>query len=301
MELRNLRCFVVVAEELNFGRAAARLHITQPGLSQRIKALERSLGAQLFERNRQRVSLTGIGTALLPEVRALLEQADRIETMSAYLRRHDDQHLRLSYTRSAGVGVATEITSAFRRRHPEIEVHTSLGFTAVNLAAVLAGDADVAFLRMPADIPDGVSTMTVGHDPIVAALPSGHPLLRAAELKVSDIVEEPLIFFPRETAPGMWAGVLRAVYGPDSEPPIVRNEPEEPLMLAAVAEGAGISLLAQAAATMIDVPGVEIRPLRPEVSVPLSLAWRRSNPNPALAQFLSCARAVAAAHEQSHP
>jgi DNA-binding transcriptional LysR family regulator len=290
MELRNLRCFVVVAEELNFGRAAARLHITQPGLSQRIKALERSLGVRLFERSRQRVALTSVGAGLLPEVRELLDQADRVQALSRYLCRGEHDILGLGHTRSAGVGVASELTAAFRQANPEIEVRTSMGFTAANVAAVTTGELDIAFVRAPANLPGEVASMTIDHDPIMVALPLGHRLLPADEVRVDDIAGEPLVFFPEETAPGMWHDVLRAIYGKDREPPIRRFEPDEALMLAAVAEGAGISLVTLAAGRMLEVPGVEIRPLLPRVAVALSLVWLRTNPSRAVARFVDCAR-----------
>jgi DNA-binding transcriptional LysR family regulator len=293
MELHSLRCFLAVAEELNFGRAAMRLHITQPGLSQRIKALERSLGVQLFDRNRQKVALTPVGEGLLPEVKRLLTQADRVRSLCDYLTRQECAVLALGHTRSAGIGLAHALTAAFRRDHPEIELHTSMGFTAANMASVGTGELDVAFVRPEGSLPEDVALMTIGHDPIMVALPAGHRLLPADEIEVRDIVDEPLVFFPRDTAPGMWQGILHAVYGPNRTPPISRLEPEEQLMLAAVADRAGISLVTRPVAAVLEVPGVVIKPLRPKLAVPLGIIWLRDNTNPSVTAFLACARDLA--------
>ena len=289
MELRDLHYFVVVAEELNFGHAAARLHITQPGLSQRIKALERDLGVRLFERSRRQVSLTPVGAGLLPEAHKLLSQASRLTALAQTLDQQQKGFLTLAHTRSAGVGQAIDVAAAFRERHPQIELATSMGFTAANLEGVWLNRIDAAFVRAPVTLQDGMAMLTVGYDDVVVALPSGHPLAGQPQLTPADIASEPLVYFPRDHAPGMWQLVLDAVYG-SSEPSIVRSEPEEALMLAAVATGVGISLLTQSSAEILEIAGVAIRPLMPRVLVPLAVAWRSDNTNPSLAAFLACAR-----------
>lgn len=298
MELRDLHYFVVAADELNFGRAAARLHITQPGLSLRIKVLERDLGVRLFERSRRQVSLTPVGVGLLPEAHKLLAQAGRFTALAQSLDRQRKGLLTLAHTRSAGVGLAIDVAAAFRERHPRIEVATSIGFTAANLEEVWLNRLDAAFVRTPVTLEDGMSLLTVGYDDVVVALPDGHPLTDRDQLTPADIADEPLVYFPAEHAPGMWKLMIEAVYG-DGEPPIVRSEPEEALMLAAVASGAGISLLTQSSAEILEITGVAIRPLTPRVSVPLALAWRLDNTNPSLAAFLACARELAVTPDES--
>jgi DNA-binding transcriptional LysR family regulator len=133
----------------------------------------------------------------------------------------------------------------------------------------------------------------MGYDSVMVALPSGHPLADRDHLTPAEIAGEPLVYFPSEHAPGMWKLMLDAVYG-EGEPLIVRSEPEEALMLAAVATGAGISLLTQSSADILEIAGVAIRPLMPQVPVPLALAWRSDNANPSLTAFLACARELAA-------
>jgi DNA-binding transcriptional LysR family regulator len=255
-------------------------------------ALERDLGVRLFERSRRQVSLTPVGTGLLPEAHKLLAQAGHLTALAQSLDQQQKGILMLAHTRSAGVGLAIDVAAAFRARHPRIEVATSIGFTAANLEGVWLNRLDAAFVRAPVTLQDGMSLLTVGYDDVMVALPSGHPLTDRNQLTPAEIANEPLVYFPVEHAPGMWKLMLDAVYG-KGEPPIVRSEPEEALMLAAVATGAGISLLTQSSAEILEIAGVAIRPLIPRVPIPLALAWRSDNPNPSLAAFLACARELA--------
>lgn len=299
MELRDLFLFVAVAEELSFSRAASRLHITQPGLSQRIKILERHLGVKLFERSKQQVSLTEPGHELLPVVRRLLDQAGQVQNLADYLARINKGALALAHTRSAGLGLAGRLVAEFRRCRPHVDVQTSMGATAVNTERVLAKEIDVAFARACEDQAGELACLTVGSDPVVVALPADHPLTGQPVIAHGDIAGELLVFFDEKYAPGMWRLVLDSVFGASDEHKVAHVEPEESLMLAAVANGEGISLITHPVASLMDVPGVVMKPLQPTVNVPLDLIWRPDNTNPSLSAFIELARTFDNPHPEA--
>jgi DNA-binding transcriptional LysR family regulator len=291
MELTELRSFVVVAEELNFNRAADRLHITQPALSQRIRNLERDIGAPLFERSTKQVSLTEVGEGLLGSVRNLLTDADRIQTQADYLRRQNTGMLTLAHTRSAGAESTAALLGEFKQAHPEVAMETSMGFTKRNIERVLSGELDVAFARAYSAEGAALSCLTLWSDPVVVAIPARHRLASHPEIRRADIINEPLVFFREEYAPGMWHIILDGIYGTDREHKISHLEPDESLMIAAVAAGAGISLITRPAAEMLKLHGVALKRLDPCVFVPLDLIWRTDNASRSLAAFVDIARA----------
>lgn len=286
MELRRLNHFVAVATELNFGRAAQHLFMTQPGLSQSIKTLERELGLLLFERSHQHVRLTAAGRALLPRVRELLAHAEETTRFAKHLADSHKDSLTISNTRSAGVGLPSTLIAAFRDTRPEVEIHTAIGFTSINVDRVRLREVDAAFVRPPVDTCDELDLAILASDAVLVAVPTDHHLSDRPYLNSMDLVGESLVYFPQD-AGGLWQALLDAVYGPEQYPSICRVEPDEPQMLAAVSGGAGISLLTEPAATLYNVPGVVVKPLQKKPTVPIGLTWRKDNINPALKDFLA--------------
>jgi DNA-binding transcriptional LysR family regulator len=285
VELRGLRYFVTLAHELNFGKAAKVLHITQPGLSQGIKAFERQLGFPVFERDRQRVTLTPAGKTLLPKAQELLEHASEVTKLANSLAEHNNGTLAISHTRSAGVGLPFSIVSAFRNVYPQVEIGVRNGFSSLNIDLVEGREIDLGFVRPPLVIGDELASETIGHDSVVLAVPTDHRLATVTAVTTADFIDEPLVFFTPE-AGGLWQSIINAVYGPDRRPEIVRIEPDEPNMLAVVAEGTGISLITDSAADMLKMPGVVFKRFRSPTKVPMGMVWRRDNVNPALNTFL---------------
>jgi DNA-binding transcriptional LysR family regulator len=287
MELRHLEYFAAVAEHGSFSCAAERLRTAQSGLSQRIRTLEAELGVRLFDRGCGGVKLTTAGEALLPEVKSLLAQAKRIGELADEVGRQD-KTLRLSHTRSAGGGMPAEIVSQFCRTHPEIDIKINAGFTSLNLRALTERQIDVAFIRPADDIdPAVVVTRHIVDDPLAVILPEGHRLSGAARLTVGEILDEPLVYFPRENGPMFFEQTLQAVYGPTPPAP-AQVESDQEFVLAAVAGGAGITLLSWSVARILHPRGVLVRRFaEPEPTVPIMLAWRRDNNKPALQSLLS--------------
>ncbi|MEU7561045.1 LysR family transcriptional regulator [Streptomyces eurythermus] len=287
MELRHLRYFVAVAEELHFGRAAQRLHIAQPGLSQQIKALERELAVELFTRNRRGVTLTDAGTALLPAAKDILARAAAAMELARHHGTGQAGRLTLSLTRSAPRGVVTELVDSFRAANPAVKVWVTSGFTARDEQRLRERAIDAAFLRMLNDPRDDLAGRTVGDEAIMAAVPSTDRLARKRRLSRADVTGRPLVWWPREHGPRMWDRMLDQVFGEGVRPPVAHWEPEEEHMLHAVAQGHGITFITEGKAATLHVAGVAIRRFAdPVPTVPITLAWSRDNPNPALRRFL---------------
>ncbi|MFF4717498.1 LysR family transcriptional regulator [Streptomyces eurythermus] len=287
MELRHLRYFVAVAEELHFGRAAQRLHVAQPGLSQQIKALERELAVELFTRNRRGVTLTDAGTALLPAAKDILARAAAAMELARHHGTGQAGRLTLSLTRSAPRGVVTELVDSFRAANPAVKVWVTNGFTARDEQRLRERSIDAAFLRMLNDPRDDLAGRTVGDEAIMAAVPSTDQLARKRRLSRADVTGRPLVWWPREHGPRMWDRMLDQVFGEGVRPPVAHWEPEEEHMLHAVAQGHGITFITEGKAATLHVAGVAIRRFAdPVPTVPITLAWSRDNRNPALRRFL---------------
>jgi len=295
MELRQLRSFVAVAEELHFRRAAERLHLAQPSVSQQIRVLEAELGVPLFERNRRGAALTAAGEALLVEAREILSRADHAAAIARATGAGERGRLRMSLTRSLTGGVAGEIVAAYRARYPEVELVLSLGTTMLHVEQLHAGEIDVGFVRPPVDDP-GLEELRLGREPMVCVLPKGHRLTRRTAVRPSDLHGEPLVWWPEEHGPGAWREVRREVCGDPPWPPLARAEPEEERIVTAVAEGAGISFIMLERSRSLRIPGAVYRRFAPpEPTMGIAIAWRRGEPLPALHRLRELAAAVASA------
>jgi DNA-binding transcriptional LysR family regulator len=295
MELRQLRSFVAVAEELHFRRAAERLHLAQPSVSQQIRTLEAELGVALFERNRRGATLTPAGHALLIEARDLLVRADRAATLTRATGTGRRGRLRISLTRSLTGGVAGAIVDAYRQRYPEVELSLSLGTTMLHVEQLRAGEIDVGFVRPPLEEP-GLEELRLGREPMVCVLPRGHRLTRRSTVRPSDLHGEPLVWWPEAHGPGAWREVRREVCGEPPWPPLARTEPEEERIVSAVAEGAGISFIMLERSRSLRIPGAVYRRFAPpEPTMGIAIAWRAGDELPTLRRLRELAGEVAGA------
>ena len=289
-----MRSFVVLAEELNFRRAADRLHLAQPSLSQQVRTLETELGVQLFTRNRRGAALTEAGTALLADAREVLARADRAAAKARAVGTGQRGRLRLSLTRSLTGGIAGAIVDAFRTRYPDVELDLTLGSTMLHVEQLRAGDIDVGFVRPPLEDP-GLEELLLGREPMVCVLPAGHPLAKKTTVCPEDIRNEPLVWWPESHGPGAWREVRREVCGDPPWPPIARTEPEEERIVSAVAEGAGISFIMLERSRSLTIPGAVYRRFTPpEPAMGIAIAWRRGDTLPTLERLREVAAEVAA-------
>lgn len=274
MELRHLRYFVVVATELHFGRAAQRLFISQPALSQQIRGLEGELGLTLLARDRRGVHLTPEGEVFLAEAKAVVQQADRAAGVARALAEGATGRLRLSYVRTMPGGLSEKIVREYQRRYPGVEIAAESGSTGQNVERLSNGVLDVAFIHTPLERAVDLTSVEIATEPLVVAIPRSHPLRRRRRIRREDLVGVPLVYFPRHSSPGVYDRGLSQVYGA-TMPQIVRTEPTEERVLVAVADGVGISLFVAERALMLRLPGVVYRRFAdPEPTVALSVAFR---------------------------
>lgn len=287
MDLRRLGYFVVLAEELHFRRAAERLRISQPGLSQQIRVLEKDLGVILFERTTAGVTLTASGRALVTEGTPLLREAERVSAQVKAAAEGRAGLLRVVHSRSLIDDIPDELVRRFRRLHPEVEVGVETAWTARNVSMLRAGEVDAAFVRLPLIDTDGLSHLTLGHTELAAAIPAGHPLARRRTLRCSDLRGLPVVSFPREQAPGYFDHIQSTVWGDDAPLPDT-TEPDPEHLLAAVASGAGVSVFDAGRAFKLRPKGVVIRRFaHPPPTAEFGLAWISHRSFPLLEAFIA--------------
>ena len=286
MELRHLRSFVVVAEELHFRRAAERLHLAQPSVSQQVRTLEAELGVKLFDRNRRGATLTAAGEVFLEEAYELLARADDAVAAARAADAGSRGRLRLSLTRSLTGGIAGAIVDAYRERYPGVRLELDVGNTMQHVAQLHSGAIDVGFVRPPLE-DDRLDELVLGREPLVCVLPKGHRLARrGGPLRPEDLVGEPLVWWPEHHGPGAWRAMLRDLFGEPPWPEIVRTEPEEERIVSAVAEGGGVSFIMLERSRSLRVPGAVYRRFaEPEPTVGIAIAWRKGDTLPTLARF----------------
>jgi DNA-binding transcriptional LysR family regulator len=292
VELRHLRYFVTVAAEMHFGRAAQRLIVSQPALSQQIRSLEGELGFKLFERNRRGVQLTPEGAAFLKEAAAVVQQADHAAEVARALAEGGSGQLRLSQLRTMPRGLPERVTAEFQRRHPGVEIVPESGSTEQNVDRLRTAQLDVAIVLAPIENSTGIGCLQIATEPIVAALPTGHPLSRRRRVRREELADLPLVFHPRHNSPGFYDSLLSQVYG-TATPNIVRTEANEERMLLAVAEGAGMTLLLADRTATLRFSGVVYRRFAdPEPIGMLAVAYREP-PTVATRWFVELARELA--------
>ncbi|WP_219214328.1 LysR family transcriptional regulator [Variovorax boronicumulans] len=297
MDLRRLKYFVTLTEELHFGRAATRLHIAQPGLTQNIKQMESMLGIELFVRSSRSVELTEGGRVLLEEAKRLLLQASLLEERMRAFKLGRTARLRLSYSRSASGGVSSAIVDSLRAAEPELRLEINSQPTARSIEQLLEGQLEAAFIRSPLDLETHahrrLRTILIDTEPLVIGLPRDHPLARRRRIRKEALFDEPLVTGSSKRAPGFYRSMFEQIWG-EQQPRIVLREADEEHMLRAVSAGVGLTILPQSRAELIHVPGVVIRHFyTPEPQAELSIAWVDGNPSPGLSSLVAIASTFA--------
>ncbi|MTW10896.1 LysR family transcriptional regulator [Pseudoduganella eburnea] len=293
IELRQLRYFATVAEELHFGRAARRLHMTQPPLSQTIMALEEMLGAPLFERNRRGVALTAAGEALLPEARRLLEQSAGLAELVQRAATGASGRLSLAFVSSADYSVLPPTLRAYRAEYPQVEITLKEATSDLQLDDLLEGRVDAGLLIPP--LPDRarqeLDYLPVLREPLVLAAPAGLPALaRAKAADLRKLAGIPLIIFPRHISPGLYDAILSVFRETGITAEVGQEAIQMQTIVSLVSAGMGLALVPQSVSNLRR-PGVEYLPLVQNTPlVETGLAWRRDNASPVLRGFLELMR-----------
>ena len=293
MDLRQLRTFLAVARERHFGRAAERLHVAQPAVSQQIRTLEADLGTRLFDRTSRSVALTAAGQTLLAGAPDILERAARLTEATRATGRALRGELRLNYARTAPVGVATDVVEEFRRRYPEVTLAIDSVTTTRSLEQLRAGTLDTAFVRLPLTDSSDLAVIEIGRDPLVAAIPIKHRLARRKTVTPADLQRERIVFWPRTQGPGFHDWIVDHVFG-GRMPDVARIEPDTEQMVRSVARGDGCAVTTEARASLLSVRGVVFKPLAsPAPTAPLGLAWQSTDLSAPLHQLIAIARKLA--------
>ncbi len=289
MELRHLSAFVAVAEELHFGRAAKRLQMAQPPLSQQIRRLEKELGVQLFERNTRSVRLTSAGESFLQPVRTVLDDLDIAVRAAKAAGRGEYGRVSIGFAGASSHETLPRLTRAVRAAHPGIElVMTGQTYANVALARVADGSLDLGFVRLPVTQP-GVAHRVIDEEELVCALPSDHPLAARDRVSIGALSEEPFVSFPANTGSTVRDAMVGACEAAGFNPRVVQEAPDSYTILALVAAGVGVTLTVTSV-QHIQQNGLVYRPLAgPPIRRQAALAWRADNPSAALRAVLAVA------------
>jgi len=286
IELRLWRQFVTLAEELHFGRAAIRLHMTQPPLTQAIQGLERAIGVPLFARTRRSVALTPAGAALLAPARRLLAAADELPRVAQAAAAGLAGQLRLAFVSNIAYGPLPEWLRSFRLAHPEVALQLREATLDVQLEAFDADEIDAGFvLHAPGAAPAGFAAWAVQGEPLVMALPAQHPAAALATLRLADVAGEPLVIFPRPIAPSLFDAVLAAYRAQGATPRIGQEAIQMQTIVNLVSAGMGVAWV-PASVTHLQRPGVVYRPVPDaDLRCETSLLWR-APPPPVVQRFV---------------
>ncbi len=301
IELRVWRQFLVLAQTLHFGRAAALLHITQPPLTQAIQQLERRLGTPLFERTRRSVALTPSGALMVEPVRQLLQQAAALQTRARGAAAGELGRVRVGFISTVGFGPLPRWLRAFREQCPGIAVELIEATSDVQLKAFERGEIDVGFmLHAPGLAPAApvpLQRLSLGVEPLVLALPDGVAWAAARRLRAADVLAQPLVIFPRTATPSLYDAVLAFYHRHGATPLIAQEATQMQTIVNLVSAGLGLALVPEAV-TQLQRPGVIYRPLPAALAsgaprCETSLLWA-GQPAPAVARFVEFVRALPA-------
>ena len=273
MELRQLKYFVTVAQELNFRRAAERLYMQQPPLSRQIRQLEEELGVELLHRNKRGVALTEAGAVFLDEARLTLAQAERAAKTARQAIEMRPQQITIGFSICAFNRVLPEIIQAFRQEFPDVKVTLTEMSTEMQIQALLKETIDVGFIHTPIEQPE-IKTITFLREPLVVALPPNHPLANQETIDLVSLKNEPFVLCPG-VKPEFYAQIISLCQQAGFQPNVVQEASPPEVQLALVESGMGISLVAAGAETRHKV-GVVYRTLTEKTPIlEIAAAWRK--------------------------
>lgn len=282
MELRHLEAFVVVAEELNFRRAAERLHVSQPPLSQQIKRLEREVGVPLLHRTTRHVELTAAGEAFLGEVRKGLAAVHAAPVVARKAATGQIGSLRLGFSGPTSYEVLLLLVRKFRERYPQVRFDIISPLYGGELVERLCRqELDAGLLRLPVPTEAGLSVREVQRHPLVVAVPTGHAFAGAEPIALEQLRDEPIVTYPTGRGSVVNQVVQAACLQRGFSPHFVQEAPDTHTILSLVGAGSGVGLV-PASAGHLELPGVALVPLSDAPIIPLALAWRTEDTNPAL-------------------
>jgi DNA-binding transcriptional LysR family regulator len=289
MELRHLRYFVGVGEEQHFGRAAARLRIAQPALSRQIRDLEKEIGFLLFDRLPRGVRLSAAGSAFLNDARRILADVEGARRRAGHIALGNAGTLRIGIaTALSWHGIVADTFREFRRRKPDVEFVLHHALSVHHIEGVVSGRLDAGFTATVAPWPSELAHAEFARDPLVLAVPKGHPLTKRSRVRLRDLRDEPFVWIQRWANPAFNDQLLRAcALGGLTAPRIVQEATERDTQLGLVQCRIGVAWLTES--TRWHCPrGVELIPVVDmKLRLPFNLIWKKGNSSPLLQSFIA--------------
>ena len=283
MDLRELESFVAVAEELHFGRAARRAHLSQPALSQQIQRLERELGFAVFSRDRRHVELTAAGAVLLQRVRRLLDDADDMVAVAGRVAAGNAGVLRLGHVGGALYGAIPPVVHHLRQLAPGVDVMLEEHKTARQLNLIGLGRLDAGFVHLPDDGVNGFRVTVLDREPLDVCLPAGHRLAGSSTIRLRDLADDDFVLFARPLEPDTHDRITAACRRAGFEPRVVHEAATLQGLIGLVAAALGVGFTVRSVATGLEHDGVVFRPTEPPaVELTNAVVWSARPSNPAL-------------------
>jgi DNA-binding transcriptional LysR family regulator len=291
-DLNQLRCFVAVAEELHFGRAAVRLNMTQPPLSRQIQVLERVLAVTLLDRTSRSVRLTKTGRAFLPEAQRLLKMAETAAQLARRVNIGQAGSLKIAFTAASSYHFLPELVKASSLELADVDLFLREMVTKDQIEALLSGEADVGLMRPPITRSE-LASMRVQAEPLLAAVPDDHPLAKAEAVTLNDFDGEPFVMYAAHEARYFHDLMVSLFASAKVLPRYVQHLTQIHSILSMVRAGIGCTLVPESASA-IRYEGVKFKPLRLKKPsyAELYMVWRRDQPNPMVERMLQVARSI---------
>lgn len=278
-----------MAEELHFGRAAERLHLTQPALSRLIRSMEKDLGTQLFERTTRRVSLTQSGLALLEPARTIQEQMQGIHRVARSAQQGEIGTIRIGFAGFAGYSLASQLARHVHREHPGIalDLHPR-SYTGEATQLVQDGEIDLAVITQPG--PPGLDTLSMTNETMILAVPDHDRLARHDAVSVAELAHRRFVSYPSFHGSRVRDAMISLCTAAGFVPRIAQEAPDSYSLLTLVGAGVGIAMVVSSA-TNTQITGVKYVNISGDnITLPLALAWRQSNPSSALSRVIEVAK-----------
>ncbi|WP_109479382.1 LysR substrate-binding domain-containing protein [Paraburkholderia sp. C35] len=299
-QIRQLWMFLAVAEEKHFGRAAQRLNMSQPPLTEQIKILEQSLKLTLFDRSRRGTQLSAAGAAILPAVRQFADQVERLERAVREVAAGQTGVLQVGAITSAMLETVPAVLAGLKRDHPGLAVFIREIDSVEAIPALEAGELDVAFLRLDGKVGHGIATLPMAEERLAVALPRDHPLSDVPRIRLRSLANESLVMSSREVSPAYFDFLTAACQSHGFAPRVLHEVRSVMSQIAFVGCGQGVALV-PASMRKLASENVVVRPLKERVMVvTAALAWNPARHNPMVDAMVSLAERLPAPARKLH-
>lgn len=274
---RQLQSFIALAEELHFGRAAARVNLSQPALSLQVQGIEEELQVKLFSRDRRKTELTQAGEVFLTEARDVLRRTEQAITTVRRAALGQVGTLRIGFISTAAAIITPQLVKRFRDKYNHVDIELRNVLTRDQVTQLQERKIDVGFLRVPLSTPPDIRTRVIHREPFILLLPADHPLAQLKNLQLTDCRDADFVMYTRKMAPGFHDVILNILHRNGLTPHVVQEASEMYTLISLVAAGMGIAI-APASIALHLVENVVIRDLAPEeVKSEIAIAWRKGN------------------------